>query len=157
MEADCLWFKRDGVVVLEGVTFGYSFFGRPSDYVYDSAVIDYKKRMMWVRDGSNVYPWVSESNLVVPDIFIMHFTENQLARKSSTSMYEMIHLLRDFFQGYCDSSIAIMEIQRHREAILTPLKNYIPASIIQRTWRRCVSDPNYVVCRSRLRKEFAEL
>ncbi len=31
---------------------------------------------------------------------------------------------------------------------------YIPATRIQRAWRRCVSDPGYRVCRGRLEREF---
>lgn len=31
---------------------------------------------------------------------------------------------------------------------------YIPATKLQRAWRRCISDPGYKVCRRRLEREF---
>ena len=36
-------------------------------------------------------------------------------------------------------------IQRHRSS-----------KIIQKVWRRAISDPNYVICRKRLMREFLE-
>lgn len=157
MEANCLWVKNIGVTVLERVIFGYSFFGRPEDYMYDSVVIDYNKQIMRVYDGPNVYVMYSDDKLVVPDVFVMWFVDQQLSHKSSTNIYEMIKLMTNFFNRKCTKTmteIAISEIQMHRKNILDPLENWIPATIIQRAWKRCISDPNYTQCRNRLMTEF---
>lgn len=43
---------------------------------------------------------------------------------------------------------------RLEEDVLPVLKREFAAARIQRTWRRCISDPGYLVCRSRLYKEY---
>lgn len=157
MEADCLWFKKQGVVVLEKCVFGYSFFGHPDDYIYDSVVIDYKKRTMWVYDGNRAHVWSSDTHLIVPNIFLIHFIEQRLAHKSSTNVYEMILLANEFFNTDCDTGIIISHVQSHYRTILDPLANYIPATVIQKTWKKCISNPNYTMCKSRLLREFIML
>ena len=157
MEARCLWFKGHGVVVFQEVVFGHEFFGHPEDYEYDSAVVDYNKRMMWVYDGTRVYSWTSSEKIIVPDIVLTHFVEEQLNRRSSTSLYDMIHMSNDFFKRECTTRIPIDMVQAHRKRIIAPIENWIPAAKIQRAWRRCISDPKYVLCRNRLTREFEQL
>jgi hypothetical protein len=37
------------------------------------------------------------------------------------------------------------------------LKKYICANKIKRAWRRCISDPSYLICRKRLLREYKNL
>lgn len=160
MEAECMWFKADGVVVLEQCSFGFSFFGHPDDYIYDSALINYKNQLMVVYDGQMEYEWFSDEKLIVPDVFVTNFVENQLHKKSSTTVWDMIYLVQKFFKCKCTkdmSQIIIEGVKSHYNRILEPLNNYIPATIIQRTCKKCITDPGYKVCRNRLMREFGEM
>jgi hypothetical protein len=40
--------------------------------------------------------------------------------------------------------------------IVNIVKRYHSASVIQRVWRRVISDPNHVVCKRRLLQEYSE-
>lgn len=52
--------------------------------------------------------------------------------------------------------IFVYHMVKRIEKRLKRFENYIPATKLQRAWRRCVSDPNYKMCRNRLAKEYSE-
>lgn len=156
MEAQCMWQKSTGIFVLEKCIVNKSFYGRDLDHVYDSVVVDFVNKRMWVYDGSHTFFWSSFVSLPVPCTMLKEFIYQTIQAKPYVDVYEMIRLVKSNF-GKCKSStteIIIMEIQQYRHSILDKFENFLPAVKIQRSWKRCVSDPSYQVCRKRLMNEF---
>jgi hypothetical protein len=67
-----------------------------------------------------------------------------------------------YFKGYQNKLIPgcsytwvfVYFMVKRIEAKLKRFENYTPATIIQRTWKRCITNPEYSMCRKRLFKEF---
>lgn len=68
-----------------------------------------------------------------------------------------------FFRGHDSKLVAgsssytwifVYYMIKRIEQKLKRFEHYTQASLIQRTWRRCISDPNYMMCRKRLAGEF---
>lgn len=150
MEADNMWFKSNGVVVLENCSLNREIYERPTDYKYDKVLIDFKNRRVFMYTGKDVLFFQSEIKLPCADLIVSEFVKLQLSMKSSLNIYQILELLIDTFGRSTKTmtEIAIMEIQAHRE--------HMYAEKIQECWRRCVSDPGYKVCRDRLEREFSE-
>lgn len=66
-----------------------------------------------------------------------------------------------YFKGYQSKLIAgsnytwifVYYMVKRIEAKLKRFEGYIPATKLQRAWKRCISDPNYLMCRKRLQRE----
>lgn len=61
---------------------------------------------------------------------------------------------RWFFPNWCRNGV-IMKIDL--KLVQESLCKYVAATKIQRTFRRCISDPSHPMCRRRLAREFEEL
>lgn len=69
-----------------------------------------------------------------------------------------------YFKGYESKLIAgssytwifVYHMVKRIEAKLKRFEGYIPATKLQRAWKRCISDPNYLMCRRRLMREILE-
>lgn len=160
MEAHFLWFKGPGLVVIEQCTIGRVLYERPEDYVYDHVVINFLTKHVYMYPTRTERLVFSASTyLPVPDLIVREFIELKLGERSSSDIYEILEHMDKFFghctAGMCD--IGIHEIEEHRRRILDPLVNYLPAAIIQRAWRRCITNPAYKVCRDRLWREASEI
>lgn len=156
MEASALWIKGRGLIVLEECTLGKEIYGRPHNYRFKSVVIDYLNRRMWAHDVSESFYWFGKTRLPVQDTVVSEYVSMEISKRSSVDLLELIPMMNDFF-GHCTpqmTTIAICELQNHRFPILDRVRNWIPSTMIQRAWKRCVSDPSYQVCRRRLMNEF---
>ena len=153
-----MWMKSTGVFVLEECTIGTPFCGRPANHVYETVLINYPKRYMWAKDGSHMFYWHGSSHIPVPNSLLMEFIDQKLEMRSSIDICEMTMLVHEAF-GRCRPSmteIIITMVGFHRQNILWKIRNYIPATQIQRCWKRCISDPNYKMCKTRLMREALE-
>lgn len=52
---------------------------------------------------------------------------------------------------------SMYHMEKHIEKKLGRFKNFFQAVLIQRCFKRAMSDPRYIMCRNRLRKEFFSL
>ena len=52
--------------------------------------------------------------------------------------------------------IFVYHMVKRIEARLKRFEGYIPATKIQRAWKRCISNPSYKACRDRLTREFGD-
>ena len=150
------------MVVLEQCSINKEMFGRPADYMYDRIVINFPKRWVHMYPTESVHDvlfFQSTNNLPCSDLIVQEFINNQLSIRSSTDITEMVELLIGTF-GRCTSQMvnfATCIVINHRITITDRIENYIPPTIIQRTMKRCMTDPSYRVCSNRLRREFEGL
>lgn len=162
METDSLWFKAPGVVVLDQCSINKEMFGRPADYMYDHIVINFPKRWVHMYPTKSVHDvlfFQSTNNLPCSNLIVQEFVVHQLSLKSSTDVIEMLELLVGTF-GRCTTQMvnfATYLVHDHQNTITSRIDRYIPATVIQRTLKKCISDPSYKVCERRLRREFEGL
>lgn len=162
MEARCVWFKAPGVAVIENCSLGVAIHGLPDDYRYDCVVVDHKGKRMWAYptgDKSKYFYWCLSSRVPINHTVLKELIAQKLSANMGLDIYDIIPILVDNFGilRQHEVQIAVEYVQNFRATILERLKNYIPASKIQRAWKRCITDPKYYMCEKRLLREFNQM
>lgn len=109
-------------------------------------LIQYNIKMNSIRVSENSVSYVSPSGRVIMDD--TWFRRNER-----------------YFKGYETKLIAgsnytwifVYHMIKRIEAKLKRFDGYIPATKLQRAWKRCISDPSYQICRKRLVREATEI
>lgn len=162
MEARCAWFKAPGVVVLENCILGKAVYGLPEDYRYDCVVIDHKGKRMWAYptgDKTKYFYWFVPTRLPVNPTIIRELVGVTLSANMGLDVQDIIPILTDHFGRlrFDELTVVVDYVTVIRSAILNKLENYLPATKIQRTWKRCISDPRYYMCERRLLREYNDM
>lgn len=58
--------------------------------------------------------------------------------------------------GYSYTWIFVYHMIKRIESKLQRFESYIQATKIQRAWKRCITNPEYTMCKDRLKREFCE-
>lgn len=103
-----------------------------------------------------VKPWLEEYNDVSQMMYTID-TSICVAIDSICCFPEIIHD-RHAYNRYMRMTIQslLAKLESERIGFLKLRRKFFAAAFIQEKWRKCIADPNYVVCKKRLAYEFEE-